>query len=54
MGEKDFEALIMLPQKQFYTSQIAADKSIDYTSNTAGIITYIHTHLLFPICNFQS
>lgn len=49
MGEKDFEALIMLPQKQFYTSQITADKSIDYTSNTAGIITYIHTYYLISV-----
>lgn len=42
MGEKDVEALIMLPQKQFYTLQITADKSIDYTSNTAAIITHPH------------
>ncbi len=54
MGEKDFAALIMLPQKQFYTLQITADKRIDYTSNAAGIITYIHTDLLPHICDFLS
>ncbi len=54
VGEKDFAALIMLPQKQFYTSQITADKRIDYTSNAAGIITYIHTDLLPHICDFLS
>jgi len=42
MGGKDFEGLIMLQQKQSYTSPITADKSIDYT-DTAGIIAYIHT-----------
>lgn len=46
MGGKDFEGLIMLAQKQFYTSPITADKSIDYT-DTAGIIAYIHTFFHF-------
>lgn len=46
MGGKDFEGLIMLAQKQFYTSPITADKSIDYT-DTAGIIAYIHNIYYF-------
>lgn len=46
MGGKDSEGLIMLAQKQFYTSPITADKSIDYT-DTAGIIAYIHTFFHF-------
>lgn len=53
MGGKDFEGLIMLPKKLFYTSQITADKSIDYTSNPAGIITYIRTIYYLISVNFN-
>lgn len=51
MGEKDFEDLIMLAQKQFCMSQITADKSIDYDFNTAAGIAYIYNDLLPHLCS---